>query len=129
MTVVIHVITIENETPPSLNSYSHAHWRKYHSIKKSWQNRLGVELMEMRKRLAPAAQVHATAQLRFPTRRRRDEGNYRAALEKSLGDALVEGGYLVDDTPEQFTFGALTFDDTPGQPRTTLQLRWTERKP
>src|SRR5947207_1933958 len=65
--------------------------------------------------------VEASAVLTFPTRRRRDEGNYRALLEKALGDALVEGRWLVDDTPERFTFGTVSFAE--GQPRTAIELR------
>lgn len=72
----------------------------------------------------PGDRVRATADVLMPTARRRDEGNYRTALEKALGDALgppVQSaeeraygippaeGYLPDDTPEHFTFGAVTF--------------------
>lgn len=71
----------------------------------------------------PGDRVRVTARLLFPTRRRRDEGNYRTALEKALGDALSpdpsdeerELGldplfkWLSDDTPAHFTFGAVTF--------------------
>lgn len=71
----------------------------------------------------PGARVRATARLLFPTPRRRDEGNYRTALEKALGDALAPAPtkeerlhgltplfvWLPDDTPEHFTFGSVTF--------------------
>ncbi|HEX4305299.1 MAG TPA: hypothetical protein VHZ54_04630 [Solirubrobacterales bacterium] len=30
-------------------------------------------------------------------------------LEKALGDALVEGGWLADDTPDHYRFGAVDF--------------------
>lgn len=115
-------------TPPSVNTYAHAHWRRYHGIKKSWQATFAEELLVLRTRLGRASSVHATASLRFPQRRRRDEGNYRAPLEKALGDALVAGGYLADDTPEQFTFGAVTFEDDRGDNRTTVTLRWTKEE-
>jgi hypothetical protein len=69
--------------------------------------------------------VEATACLRFARRSsRRDEGNYRTPLEKALGDALVNGGWLADDTPDTFRFGRLTFDPERGEPRTQLLLRF-----
>lgn len=67
----------------------------------------------------PGDRVRATAELLFPAVRRRDEGNYRTALEKALGDALAPHDtaspfrWLSDDTPEHFTFGAVTFGQTP----------------
>lgn len=71
----------------------------------------------------PGGRVRASAVLLFPTQRRRDEGNYRTALEKALGDALAPAPtkeerlhglaplwvWLPDDTPAHFTFGAVTF--------------------
>jgi hypothetical protein len=74
----------------------------------------------------PGARARATAELLFPTLRRRDEGNYRTALEKALGDALAPAPskeerelglepalvWLPDDTPAHFTFGAVTFAQT-----------------
>jgi hypothetical protein len=63
----------------------------------------------------PGDRARATAELLFPTDRRRDEGNYRTALEKALGDALAPHDpespfrWLTDDTPAHFTFGAVTF--------------------
>lgn len=54
--------------------------------------------------------VEVSAVLTFPTNRRRDEGNYRTPLEKCIGDALVNGGWLRDDTPDAFTFGRVKFE-------------------
>lgn len=75
----------------------------------------------------PGDRVRASAELLFPIGRRRDEGNYRTGLEKALGDALAPAPtkaerlhgleplwrWLTDDTPEHFTFGAVTFGLTP----------------
>lgn len=119
---------VVGDTPPSVNTYAHAHWRRYHGIKKAWEATFAEELMVLRRQLGRADRVHATASLRFPQRRRRDEGNYRAPLEKALGDALVGGGYLADDTPDHFTFGAVTFEDDKGDNRTTVTLRWTKEE-
>lgn len=73
----------------------------------------------------PLEYVVAAARLRFARRNsRRDEGNFRTPLEKALGDALVNGGWLADDTPDTFRFDRLTFDPEPGEPRTQLLLRF-----
>lgn len=97
----------------------------------------------------PGDRVHCTAVLTFPAARSRDEGNYRAPLEKAAGDALVpkpskrerevaklfaaQGKtppplplYLTDDTPEHFTFGEVTFvvDKTCRRPSCTITLAW-----
>lgn len=83
----------------------------------------------------PGGRVRATAELLFPAPRRRDEGNYRDSLEKALGDALSPAPtkeervlglkpqhvWLADDTPEHFTFGAVTF----GQ---TREEQWTDAR-
>jgi hypothetical protein len=43
----------------------------------------------------------------FPDRRKRDQGNHRVIVEKALGDALVDGGWLADDRWEMYEFGNL----------------------
>jgi hypothetical protein len=111
------------ETPPSLNavgSRGRSHWL-YTNTKKRLQGQLGVALMAAK---VPRGleRVEATAVLRFKSKRRRDEGNYRALLEKALGDMLVTGGWLEDDTPECYSFGSLEFDPERGEPRTIIRL-------
>lgn len=112
---------IVDATPPSLNQIGYrSHWAVGRRHKRQWQNDLAVLLMA---RGVPRGlqRVEASAVLTFPTRRRRDEGNFRVLLEKALGDALVEGGWLPDDTAQHFTFGAVTF--ALGHPRTAVALR------
>lgn len=109
------------ETPPSLNVIAGRGSRfAFAGAKRRWQTDLGLLLMA---EALPRGldRVEASAVLSFPTRRRRDEGNFRALLEKALGDALVEGGWLPDDTPDRFRFGAVTFATGPA--RTELELR------
>lgn len=57
--------------------------------------------------------VEASAVLTFTRRGRRDVVNFRTLLEKCLGDALVNGGWLDDDTPNEFSFGAVEFEVGP----------------
>lgn len=111
-------------TPPSLNAASlgsrGAHM-KFHRLKKEWEGHITAGLLKAQ---VPKGleRVHATAVCRFPSRRKRDEGNFRYLLEKALGDTLQLNGCLEDDTPEQFTFGKLVFDADRGPARTILTL-------
>jgi hypothetical protein len=65
--------------------------------------------------------IEARAVLTFTSRRKRDAVNYRTLLEKSLGDALVNGGWLEDDTGAEFSFGSVAFEVGP-RPQTLLVL-------
>lgn len=112
---------VYDDTPPSLNRVGTRsnHWA-VRDAKNRWQGifeqiLMGANLERGRER------IHATASLRLPVRRTRDEGNYRWMLEKALGDALVNGRWLPDDTPEHFTFGGVSFE-APGPARTTVTL-------
>jgi hypothetical protein len=113
-------------TPPSLNAIAGRGSRHAFSrAKRRWQADLATMLMV---RAVPRglSRVEATALLTFPTRRRRDEGNFRVLLEKALGDALVEGAWLSDDVPEHLTFGSVTFGE--GRPCTRVYLRYWNRR-
>lgn len=91
-------------TPPSYNRTAHAHWTLNRRVKQDWQQSCEIVLMEAG--VPKGLQlVTATARLFFKQRRRRDEGNFRVILEKALGDALTNGGWLPDDTPEHYRFG------------------------
>jgi hypothetical protein len=93
-------------TPPSYNVTAHAHWTKVRRAKQDWQGFCEIALLEKQ---VPRDQqrITATARIFFKQRRRRDEGNFRVILEKALGDALVNGRWLPDDTIEHYRFGAL----------------------
>lgn len=114
-----------------------------HRAKRALQADLArLLLAENVPRPIPGDRVRASARLLFPAYRRRDEGNYRTALEKALGDALAPAPtkeerelglqpmfcWLTDDTPAHFTFGAVTFGRTdPGRPAVCiLRLVWGE---
>lgn len=111
---------IYGDTPPSLNQVGSrgAPWA-YRAAKKRWQATISGLLLESG--LPHGLEhVHATAILLFPVDRKRDEGNYRWLLEKALGDAL-QPTWLDDDTPERFTFGAVTFGHGPACTRLRLE--------
>lgn len=116
------------ETPPSLNRFGSVGggtYFVYTRLKKEWQQTLGIALMAAG---VPRglAKVSASATMRFSVRRKRDEGNFRFLLEKALGDTLVKGGWLEDDTGAAFTFGAVTFDPEVGTPLTIIELEVEE---
>lgn len=111
------------ETPPSLNavgSRGRSHW-PYTKAKKKWEGMLFIALLEAK---VPKGllTVDASAVLRFSSKRRRDEGNYRMMLEKALGDILVTGGWLQDDTPDFYAFNRLEFGEKCGDARTIINL-------
>lgn len=109
-------------TPRSINALgTRGSWKARHYGKKALQRELESYLMVHGVPRGCVSAV-ASAELRFPTKRRRDEGNYREPLEKALGDALVNGGWLPDDTPEHYRFERLEFVDEPGAAYTRISL-------
>ena len=58
----------------------------------------------------------------FPNRIKRDQGNFRWMIEKALGDTLVGGGWLPDDTWDRYEFGGLTYKYEKGVSATRLML-------
>jgi hypothetical protein len=115
--------------PPSMNANRiRSHWRGFHTVKKSWQGEIAWLLLEAR---VPRHNQRAIAGafMRFPTRARRDPGNYAGLLSKSLGDALVvslqtpvELRYIPDDDSPHYFFGGVEFQSEPGPPRTLIYL-------
>jgi hypothetical protein len=99
------------DTPPSMNAKASGwgkHWAQAYRSKKEWQN---VFEWLLRASALPARveRVEVSAVLTFTKRRRRDAENYIPLLSKSFGDALVNGRWLVDDTPEHYRFDRVEF--------------------
>lgn len=110
--------------PASYNTTRYAPWQVSHRYASRLRDDLGFAMMasDLPRGLDT---ILASAVLVFPTRRRRDEGNFRTPLEKALGDCLTAARYLADDTPDQYRFGGLTFQDEPGAASTIITLNWT----
>lgn len=113
-----------DDVPPSMNSASSGYRGNPYAasrVKMQWEGILAVLLYAER---VPRGltRVDASASLRFPTRRKRDEGNFRMLLEKVMGDTLVKGGWLDDDAPDSYAFHQLQFEDEKGPKRTTIFL-------
>lgn len=119
-----YVATLELPgTPPSFNAVGlHSHWTKGRKAKQEWQQMIEVMLMKERVPRGMAS-VTASAEMFFKERRRRDEGNFRTILEKATGDAL-QNGWIPDDTPEFFRFGAVDLRAPHPESRTILCLEF-----
>lgn len=108
--------------PPSLNQIGYrSHWSVGRKAKLEWEQMLGTALMVARVPRGLEV-VSATAEIRFEQRRRRDSGNFRALVEKALGDILQQGGWLEDDTPEHYSFGAVQLVAPSPEPLTLVHL-------
>jgi hypothetical protein len=121
---VSNITTIElPSVPESYNKTRYAHWSVAYRAASRLREDIGYLLLasNLPRHLAS---VEAEAVLIFPTKRKRDEGNFRTPLEKALGDALTQGGFLEDDTPDQYRFGGLTFSPERGGPASIITLRW-----
>jgi hypothetical protein len=110
--------------PDSFNRTAYAHWTKQRESKQNLQRDMELMLMGLQMPRPLPGPVVAFATLIVPVRRRRDEGNFRTPLEKALGDALVNGGWLHDDTPELFRFGSVAFVHVPGKAETRITVAW-----
>lgn len=98
--------------PPSLNMFvsqqGAGNPMVYQGWKKAWSRALGAELVAAAVP-RPLGRVVVEGRVCFPTRIRRDQGNYRFLLEKALGDTLTDGGWLADDDWSQYEFGNLAY--------------------
>lgn len=105
--------------PPSINVLGSGDPMLYQSIKQRWQAIFSACLdgTTLPRGLAHIA-VDGVAT--FPDRARRDQGNYRALIEKALGDAFVEGGWLDDDDWTHYEFGSLSYAYEAGRSSTQL---------
>lgn len=89
-----------DQTPPSSNTNlgvgGRGNPKGVSRTKKTWEGIFQVMLMQAR---VPrrVEHIHVTPRLKFKTANRRDADNFYFAIGKPLGDALVKGGWLIDD--------------------------------
>jgi len=116
----VYEITLPG-TPPSFNDVGHTGNRwNWSRAKRLWDGYFTVALLEAKVPKGKLSFVSASATLFFTTNRKRDVGNYRTILEKCCGDAL-QLGWLDDDDPEHYEFGAVTFEKiAKGKPPKTI---------
>ena len=142
-------IEILGKVPPSLNVVagrpSAAGYRRFKAL---WGSLFEAELLAAQARgdlprIQPSANfkeppagqlefVEAAAAVRFNVHRERDEGNFRATIEKALVDALVgdrkvwpHGRWLPDDRAGYFAFRELAmYVDTKKPVVTVVHFDW-----
>ena len=111
--------------PQSLNiAGSGGNHFTYQAAKQAWQE-MWTARLEASGLPKGLGAVTVEGQVAFPTRGRRDQGNFRYMLEKSLGDALAEGGWIEDDSwypVRRFEFGGLDAKHAPGESWTRLLI-------
>lgn len=118
----VTVLRVDN--PPSLNQILNRHWRVASREKKRLEAALEAELSRARAKPQDGKLV-ATIDFVFPTNRRRDEGNYRAPIEKALGDVIQRVGLIEDDTHDRFSVRECLFIVRPGsKPHALVRLTW-----
>lgn len=104
-----------DEVPPSSNTNSgvggRGHWQGVAKTKLKWEGIFQYMLMAA-KVPRPLPSVTVFAELQFRDKRRRDSDNYYFAISKPLGDALVKGGWLVDDNPDYYAFNRVKISET-----------------
>jgi hypothetical protein len=98
--------------PPSLNVFGSGNMGAFIGLKAQWEEVM-TDLLEASSLPKGLDSVNVEAEIVFPddgARYKRDEGNLRFLIEKSLGDALVAGGWLGDDSfypVRRYSFGSI----------------------
>ena len=105
----------------SLNALGSGNQFAYQNMKKGWQDALTLAL-EASGLPRGLGRVLVEGVMCFPDRKRRDQGNHRFVVEKALGDALVDGGWLPDDSWAFYEFGGLAHTYVKGESWTRLIL-------
>lgn len=111
--------------PPSVNEFvsgsGSGNAMKYANVKGLWQA-LWIEKLESAGLPKGLRKVLVEGQATFPDRRARDQGNHRFMAEKTLGDALQEGGWLEDDSWDFYEFGGFGYRYEAGVSATRLMI-------
>jgi hypothetical protein len=103
----------------------------YKGEKDKWQSIL-LNLLRASDLPTGLGGVYVEGEITFPEfREDRDQGNFRVMVEKALGDALQDGGYITNDNWTRYEFGQLSMRIAPGESATRLTIfpRWDERGP
>jgi len=112
------VSTTFGEHPPSVNQLPlNPRDPKYRKARDNWIQDFAYSFNEAGNKLPKnIIWLRAYAVLTFTKYRRRDSGNYKALIEKWLGDALQHAGIIKDDTHDIYSFGnvAIFIGPAPG---------------
>ncbi len=97
-------VVSHDEVPKSLNAGgagSRQHWAAAKREKEKWEG-IYFTLCLAKKIPKGYDRIRVEAWLAFTVKRRRDADNYKNSISKPLADALVNGGFIPDDTQEHF---------------------------
>ncbi|HEX7088707.1 MAG TPA: hypothetical protein VF192_01145 [Longimicrobiales bacterium] len=113
--------------PKSVNAFgSSANPHAYQGDKERWQNWI-IEALEEAGLPKGLGSVYAQITICFGDRTKRDQGNFRAMVEKALGDALQLGGWLKEDDWDRFVVdGPYRADPLSAEPQRFKGENWTE---
>lgn len=103
------IILVIPEATPSLNKFSHAHWRVEHAAAKRWSKMLWAE----------AQNIGAT---KAAGKRKLDEDNFIGGLKSCVIDGLRKLGLLVNDDAENMQLECKQFAAASQQPYTIIKL-------
>lgn len=77
-----------------------------------WEGIFGMLLLKARvPRGMTSCKIHVV--LEFAKANRRDVENYHSSVSKPFADTLVKGGWLVDDTADQFELASMEIATCP----------------
>lgn len=110
--------------PPSMNIFGSGNPQAFQGIKAAWHDVL-TDVLEASSLPKDLEHVVVEGEVTFPRRPNAmgpDQGNFRAPLEKILGDVLEAGGWLPNDNWERYEFGGLAYRYEAGVSRTRLLL-------
>lgn len=110
--------------PPSMNSNEiRSNWRGFQKHKKSWQEEIGLGLMEHHVGRGCYQRAVAGCFMRFPKRAaRRDPPNFSGLVNKACGDALVVHRAIADDDGPHYVWGGVEFKEELGPACTWIYL-------
>jgi hypothetical protein len=102
---------------PTMNETLTQGWQVYQGALKHWKPWL-IGALEASGLPRGLESVLVEGMCCFPTKAHPDQGNHRAFIEKAMGDALQDGGWIPEDTWERYEFGNLAYRYEKG-------VRWT----
>lgn len=119
---------VYDDAPASVNAGgggARANHFAAHREKKKWEGIFWLLLLTEKVPKPLSHHVRITIELQFRQRRNRDAENLRHPIVKPLLDAMVRGGWLLDDTEEHVEVERLYILDEPLRVGRPIQKRLT----
>ena len=111
---------VHHAFPRSFNVFGSGNRRAYQAAKETWMG-VFTEMLEASELPRGLASVRVEGTSTFASRagnskdgEEPDQENYRYPLSKFLADALVEGGWISNDSWRRYSFGELEYRLVPG---------------